>query len=173
MSPEPVRTERLVLREPQAEDCEVLADLWVDPDVRRCLSPPRERDFLLGCFRESVADPEAYRKRWSERFWVVLDAATSGLVGAYALSRKDVEGRIENDLAYFFFPRAWRRGYASESAPEIAAIAFGELGLESLVAIIHPDNAASQGVARKLGMQYERTLVGSDWDRLVFRLKRS
>ena len=44
---------------------------------------------------------------------------------------------------------------------------------ESLVAIIHPDNAASQGVARKLGMQYERTLAGSDWDRLLFRVRRS
>jgi RimJ/RimL family protein N-acetyltransferase len=48
------------------------------------------------------------------------------------------------------------RGYASEAARAALAIGFGELGLDRVVAVTHPENAASRRVMEKLGM----TLVG-------------
>lgn len=44
-------------------------------------------------------------------------------------------------------------------------------GIEHLVAIIRPDNHPSQGVARNLGMQLERTAHVHGTDALVFGMR--
>ena len=46
-------------------------------------------------------------------------------------------------------------GYAAEAAASVCDAA-RNAGIEHLVAIIRPHNAASQGVAKKIGMSLER-----------------
>jgi RimJ/RimL family protein N-acetyltransferase len=62
----------------------------------------------------------------------------------------------------------WGRGLATEAATAAREDAFGRLGLEELISIIHPDNAASQRVATKMGMTIESELhnpvLGRDVD---------
>jgi RimJ/RimL family protein N-acetyltransferase len=61
----------------------------------------------------------------------------------------------EVDVGYAYLP-AWRRqGYAFEAAQAVLAYA-PALGLERVVAITSPGNAASNGLLRKLGMRFER-----------------
>ena len=48
------------------------------------------------------------------------------------------------------------RGYATEAAQALIAYAFEELNLRRIVATTEYDNAASQGVMRRLGMQVLR-----------------
>ena len=85
-----------------------------------------------------------------------------------------MDGQTETDLVYVFMPAFWGKGYATEAAGQIAAYAFGELGLESMIAIIDPRNGASAGVARKLGMRLEREALRPDGvTRQIYRLRRT
>ncbi len=47
-------------------------------------------------------------------------------------------------------------GYASEAAASWITYAFGAVGIARLTAVIHPDNAASQRVAARLGFHLDR-----------------
>ena len=55
------------------------------------------------------------------------------------------------ELGWLIRRRHWGHGYASEAALELRPV-----GPERTVHLIHPDNAASIAVARKLGAVHER-----------------
>jgi RimJ/RimL family protein N-acetyltransferase len=50
----------------------------------------------------------------------------------------------------------WGRGIATEGAREALRFGFEEAGLDRVVSIHHPDNAASARVMAKLGMRFDR-----------------
>jgi len=60
-----------------------------------------------------------------------------------------------------------RRGYAAEAAGAVRETA-RDLGVEHLIASIRPDNVASQGVATKIGLAFERKVHKLDGPALVF-----
>ena len=107
--PAPIRTERLVLREPEARDRAALIELFASPEVGTYIGGPRPRDELEG----SV--PEAPRRR-PGLFVVDLDGA---MIGMITLDRRDSEHPDHVDpevsLGYMFLPDAWGFGYAAES----------------------------------------------------------
>jgi [ribosomal protein S5]-alanine N-acetyltransferase len=47
-------------------------------------------------------------------------------------------------------------GLATEAALAVMDYGFGELGLQRIVAVTHPENQASIRVLQKLGMTFER-----------------
>jgi RimJ/RimL family protein N-acetyltransferase len=51
---------------------------------------------------------------------------------------------------------AWGHGYATEGGRAAIEHAFTAMPLREIVAFVHPDNARSHAVARRLGMAYER-----------------
>jgi RimJ/RimL family protein N-acetyltransferase len=68
---------------------------------------------------------------------------------------KEVAGRLEIELAYVIAPAAWGRGFATEAGRAIRDHALARLRCERLIALIHPDNGASERVAAKLGFRHE------------------
>jgi ribosomal-protein-alanine N-acetyltransferase len=73
--------------------------------------------------------------------------------------RGDIEGQYEVEIAYLLDKRYWRQGLASEAAEAIKRYAFNQLNLSRLICLIDPDNQASQGVALKIGMHFEKEVV--------------
>ena len=70
-------------------------------------------------------------------------------------------------------PSAWGHGYATEAGRAVRDEAFDRLKLESIVAVHHPENAASRGIMEKLGMVFERDVVARDgWPYRLYRLTR-
>jgi RimJ/RimL family protein N-acetyltransferase len=53
--------------------------------------------------------------------------------------RDEVRAMIDRNLA------RWREGIATEAATAVRDHAFGDLGLRRLIALVRPDNEASQG----------------------------
>jgi RimJ/RimL family protein N-acetyltransferase len=70
----------------------------------------------------------------------------------------DLGGVVE--LGYEIEPDHRRNGYAAEAAAALAAWALTQAGVRRVVAAIRPDNAASIGVARRIGFRP----AGSRWD---------
>jgi len=146
-----LESDRIVLRPRTEADVEAYVAMDSDPEVRRYLPPD---------FRDQF-DAEAYRRILPSRMAVDFD---DGL-GHWSLwLKKDpavflgttllipVEGRgPEIEIGWRLPRRFWRQGFASEAARAVLQHAPDVIGARDLVALIHPDNAGSIGVARKIG----------------------
>ena len=60
---------------------------------------------------------------------------------------------IDLELAWQFVPEEWGNGYATEAAAAVATWAF-ERSAHEVFAVMRPANAASERLARRLGMQW-------------------
>lgn len=54
---------------------------------------------------------------------------------------------------------AWGLGYATEGARAALAAGFGVLGLDDVIALVHPDNVRSAAVTRRLDMRLDRRVA--------------
>jgi RimJ/RimL family protein N-acetyltransferase len=67
----------------------------------------------------------------------------------------DENAGSEIDLAYHFVRASWNKGYATDAAVAVLSHGFGPLGLDSVMAVVVPENIGSWRVMEKLGMRYE------------------
>jgi RimJ/RimL family protein N-acetyltransferase len=146
--PDPIRTERLALREPEARDRAAVIELFASPEVGTYIGGPRPRDELE---REV---PEVPRRR-PGLFVVDLDG---GMIGMITLDRRDGErpGHIrpddgETELGYMFLPQAWGCGYAAQACAAALDWFAGALPNEPVVLCTQTANDRSMRLAAKLG----------------------
>ncbi|MGQ4511765.1 GNAT family N-acetyltransferase [Streptomyces sp. DW26H14] len=142
--PAPIRTERLVLREPGARDRAAFIDLYASPEVHTYLGGPRPRGELEREMPESAG-------RRPGSFTVDLDGA---MIGQIMLTRvteqlRRAAGKVE--LGYLFLPRAWGRGYAAEACAAALDWLAGALPGEPVVLATQTANVRSMRLAAKLG----------------------
>ncbi|WP_380157317.1 GNAT family N-acetyltransferase [Kineococcus sp. R86509] len=140
-------TPRLLLRRWTAADREPFAELNADPEVMRHFPAPLDRagsDALAercdGVFEQNPFGLSAVERREDGRFL--------GFTGLHHMRwyPDDVE------IGWRLSRSAWGQGFATEAASMWVGYARDVLRLRRLISIIHPDNAASFAVARKLGM---------------------
>ena len=89
----------------------------------------------------------------------------AGFVGTAMLI--PIEGKGPDIEIGWRLPRAfWGQGIASEAARAVHTHARGVVARDELVALIHPDNAGSIGVASKLGFERagSRDAYGTTFD---------
>ena len=146
-----VETERLIVRALEPGDVEALAALWCDPAATAYLGGPRTFDAVCRTLRDDLALPE----QPTFDLWPTIEKASGRLVGHCGLLDKEIAGRSEVELVYVIAPPAWGRGLATEAGRGIRDHAVTALGLRRLVALIHPENAASERVVAKLGFRRE------------------
>src|SRR6202167_4677619 len=143
--PEPIRTERLVLREPEARDRAAVIELLASPEVGTYLGGPQPRDELE---REMPGAPE----RRPGLFIVDLDGA---MIGQIILRRATGHGPPaaagEAELGYLFLPEAWGFGYAAEACAAALDWLDDTLPGEPVGLKTHTANARSMRLAAKLG----------------------
>ncbi len=153
-----IETARLLLRPLRAEDAHALATLWTDPDVTRFMGGPREYAELIAMFEQAakVEPPPRFD------LFPVIEKATGALIGHCGLLDKEIEGATEIELVYVFAKSTWGKGYATEIATALRDYAFDAHELERLVALIEPENTASQRVAEKVGMMRKKDVVRPD-----------
>jgi [ribosomal protein S5]-alanine N-acetyltransferase len=148
-APETVSTDRLTLRRPVAADVEAIFDYTSDPVVTRLLGWPQHT---------TVADTHDFL-RFSDQAWaagpgpyVIVDEGA--VVGSSGL---EVETPHRAATGYVLAQRVWGRGYATEVAAAMVALA-AELGIGRLYALCHTENRASARVLAKAGFACEGVL---------------
>jgi len=80
-------------------------------------------------------------------------------------------GRTEVEVGYTLGRDFWGRGYATEAAGAVRDYALRELGADRLIALIIHGNTASENVARKLGLAYERDVMLGRREAQLFALE--
>lgn len=164
-----LETERLLLRAPVPEDAEALAPMYADPEVMRYVGDgrPLTRSETERSVRRMI-------QRWeADGFGLCTavrreDEAVIGRVGLLVWNAdtwepttraESSDGRTEVEVGYTLGRDYWGQGYATEAAGAVRDYALRELGADRLIALIIHGNTASENVARKLGLAYERDIM--------------
>ena len=161
-----LQTPRLSLRRWLPGDEAEIAVIDADPEVTRYLNPP-----VTPAARFSERCMEHWEEHGFGFFAVELREEPApdrfiGFVGVgYPAFLPELARRPE--LGWRLARDSWGRGLATEAAVAVREDAFERLGLDELISIIHPDNAASKRVATKVGLRIEGTIHHSGLDREV------
>jgi RimJ/RimL family protein N-acetyltransferase len=102
----------------------------------------------------------AHWDRYGFGLWAVRELASGAPAGFAGLSHPlwfPAEAEMV-EVGWRLDRRAWGQGFATEAGRAAIEAGFDVVALSTLVSYIHPDNARSQAVARRLGLELERTV---------------
>jgi RimJ/RimL family protein N-acetyltransferase len=139
-----LKTDRLVLRAPGAEDAPALTQLLAD---RRIAINTARIPYPYGVDDAEQFIASVNRLDGEATFTITLDAAPIGVCGV-----EPREGGPE--IGYWIGVSYWGQGYVTEAARALIDYAFGELQHETLQAGARVSNPASRRVLEKCGFQW-------------------
>lgn len=149
--PPELRTERLLMRAPRYEDYERFVEMLADPAVGAGLGKP---DGLTP--HDAWLDLSVLTAHWALRgfgHWVLEELDGGAVVGRAGLYHPPDWPGLE--VGWTVAREHWGKGYAPEAGRAACEWAHGELGVDHILSLIHPENARSMRVAEKLGMTPE------------------
>lgn len=150
-----LRTERLRLRPPDAErDLTDIVAAASDPEMARYL-PTMPSPY-------TVADAERWvggrvASGWAggeEKTFVIRNGSDDTFLGVVT-----VRVREGGSVGYWLARSARGRGVMTEAVRAVVCWVHSSAGIQHLILTTHPDNTASQGVARRTGFVRAGTLI--------------
>ena len=147
-------------------DLDLMADLLGDPDVMRHYPAPKSRD-----------DAAAWIA-WNQRNYAthgyglwIIETHEGEFIGDCGLTWQNVDGVSKLEVGYHVATEWQGRGFATEAAEACRDFARDHVEAGELIAIIHPDNRASERVAGKLGMhRIQDDHAGNDSPRMILSM---
>ena len=139
-----IETARLILRPTSSEDFEPWADFMAHESSRFVGGPVPRAVAWRGCM--TMAGSWALQ---GFAMFSVIDKQTGRWLGRVGPWRPD--GWPGDEVGWGIVPDANGKGLATEAAAASMDWAFANLGWTTIIHCIDRENAASQGVARKLG----------------------
>ncbi len=164
-----LQTDRLILRMLGEADLDAYAEMCADPEVMRYIGDG-----------QPLARPMAWRNlammvgHWSLRgygLWAVQERASGALVGRIGFWNP--EGWPGFEIGWMLRRGFWGRGYATEGARAALRFAFTRLGQPQVISLIHPHNAASIRVAKRLGERLVGPTEVTGKPALIYRVTRT
>ncbi len=161
-----LQTDRLVLRRQVIEDLDDLWSLYGDPDITRFIpDAPRSREEA----REELEwHMHGHPRNPQLGLWATIHKPSGAFIGRCGLLPWAIEGQPEVEVAYTIARAYWGQGLATEAAHAILRHGFDSLRLTRLICLIDPDNIASQRVAEKIGMHFEKRVAEYEGDGTPF-----
>lgn len=158
--PSPLSAERLALRFMTADDVDDIHAYQSRPDVcRYLLFEPRDRAMVA----EKVAQhAEARELRGDGDYWQIAIEHDGRVIGDVYFTVKSLEQQT-GEIGWTLHPDFHGRGYMSEAAGAVLAVAFGQIGLRRVIAELDPRNAGSTALCRRLGLREEAHFVEDVW----------
>lgn len=146
--PEPIHTDRLVLRQAERRDRAGFIELHSSAEVRRYLGGPQDRAELENVVPETLGNHPGI-------FVVERDGTFIGTV-SFVRRDRELPGHVraeggEVELSYLFLPPAWGFGYASEAIRAALDWKARVLPGEPVVLCTQSSNTASVRLAQRLG----------------------
>jgi RimJ/RimL family protein N-acetyltransferase/GNAT superfamily N-acetyltransferase len=151
-----LQTERLILRDFQKEDWQVVHEYGSDPEVVKYMPFGPNTEEETKAFIQKTLAKQKEQPRLSFNF-ALVNKQDNKLIGACEIRIKSVENK-EGEIGYILNHRYWNQGYMTEAAHAVMAFGFEKFGLHRIIATCDPANSGSYRVMEKLGMQREGCL---------------
>jgi ribosomal-protein-alanine N-acetyltransferase len=143
-------TRRLILRAFTTEDVDPLHRILGTTDILRYFPNPGAPS--LEKVEKLIF---AQLRHWDEHgygWWAVEPRSNKQLIGWSGLQFLPETDEVE--VGYLLDQAFWGNGLATEAAQACLQYGFENLDVDSIIAIVHPENVASQRVIEKLGMSF-------------------
>ena len=109
--------------------------------------------WIIDCYRQNTP-------RKIVKFSVGVEEKSSGrLIGWCGLGPVDFD-TSEIEIYYGLSASQWGRGFTTEAAKALLRYGFETIGQDRIVALVKPENIASQRVIEKLGLIYQKRIGG-------------
>jgi len=161
-----LETERLLLRELAPADLDFVAAMMGNGEVTRYYGR-----------RFNRADAEGWLDQQLERYridghglWLVLERQAGTPIGQVGLMLQEVEGLELPEIGWLLHRPFWGCGYATEAAAAARDAAFTRWRYGAVISLIRPENAPSQRVAQRIGMQPRGLVHFEGFEQLVFEV---
>lgn len=151
-----LETKRLILRHQVIEDLDDLWALYCDPQITQYI--PDAPKTLEKARKELDWHKNGHPKNPNLGLWATIHKETGRFIGRCGLLPWTIDGQEEVEVAYTIARAFWGQGLATEAAQAIVRYGFETLNLTRLVCMIEPENQASVGVAKKIGMTFEKEM---------------
>ncbi|EKF19060.1 GNAT family N-acetyltransferase [Nitratireductor pacificus] len=142
-----LESERLILRGWKPEDFSAYAAFCADPERTRHIGGPRD---AFQAWTSFASMPGAWALHGYGMF-AVQPKDSDGVAGHVGLWHPPLID--EPELAWSLYEGFEGKGYAVEAARRVQVWAAEMLNLPPLMSFVHPDNLASQAVAKRLGAE--------------------
>ena len=127
-------------------------------------------DASLRDCRRRIAAHEWQRRRDGFGPWTAVTRTNARIVGWGGLYTDPFDPGWGPEVAYFFHPDCWGRGYATELVAASLDLADRVLELPEVRAFARPENAASRRVLEKAGFEIVRFVP--EMERWLYRRRR-
>ena len=149
-----IETDRLILRELNHDDVEVIFKLFNEPEVMKYFTNTPHS------IKEAHERIERDINHYAEHgfgFWATVLKDTGKVIGQCGLLAQTVDEVNETEIGYTLAKESRRQGFATEAAIAIKNYGFNTLNFTRLISIIDPKNSASKNVALRTGLAFEKT----------------
>jgi RimJ/RimL family protein N-acetyltransferase len=143
-----LKSARLGFRRWIAGDEALAQAIWGDPEVTRFVGGP----FSPEQVRERLEREIANMEQRGVQYWPIFLLESGEHAGCAGLRPHGDDPRVL-ETGYYLRPEYWGMGLAQEAGRTVAEYAFAMLGVHTLVAAHHPQNASSQRVLERLGFR--------------------
>jgi RimJ/RimL family protein N-acetyltransferase len=152
------QTERLRLREWDPEDETRFYDVMNRPNVMTHLGGVQTPEEWRAAYERVVG----FQRDYGHTFWILEDAEGKEILGFCGVKRSNAPGagRLngKHEIGWRLRPEAWGKGLAKEAAIVSLDLAFGQFAAPDVIATTLKENAASQGLMKRLGMTRRKDL---------------
>jgi RimJ/RimL family protein N-acetyltransferase len=163
----PIVGARLTIRAATEQDLEDWYVLETDPDVKRYVGGQvtRSRDEWLAGMRGWIQRREMLHA-------VVAVNSSGAFAGRALLSRNDPNSK-ERELQVLIAKAYWGERFGREASELLIRAGF-KRRFPAILAVVHPENAASLALVGALGFRNAGRKSSAEWDNghLIFRLER-
>ena len=158
----PLQTERLVLRAFEESDFDAVFAMRSNADVVRYLYwEPESEDAARQALSRKLANVSLLGEG-DVLALAAVERESGRLVADVILHWISLEHSL-GEIGYVVHPEHAGRGYATEAAGPLLAVAFDELGLHRVIGRTEARNTGSARVLEKLGMRCEAHLVENEF----------
>nr|WP_321223912.1 GNAT family N-acetyltransferase [uncultured Psychroserpens sp.] len=149
------KTKRLKFRLVTKDDYNTWFPLFAEKNVDKFLGMPS------GLSQTEQCD------YWFKKVWhryennlggmnALIDKETGDFIGQSGLLIQTVEDEERLEVGYSILPKFWGKGYAQEAAKKCRDFCFENELSNNVISMMHVDNIASEIVAIKNGMSFEK-----------------
>jgi RimJ/RimL family protein N-acetyltransferase len=149
-----LETERLILRHQVLEDLDALWALYCGPEITKYI-PDAPRS-LKEAKEELEWHMHGHPRHPELGLWATVHKETGKFIGRCGLLPWTIDGHDEVEVAYTIAEEYQGQGLGTEAAQAILQYGFEQLKLSRLICLIDSENTASQKVAEKIGMTFEK-----------------